>query len=142
MEVFREYIKRASNNNVTFMLTTNNPLDIDKDIIRQSVNIPVKPASKNDFVGVLKHYLKGLSEEDYEEIAQNIVNNSNNGAYSNVQIEHMCYLAMTKDIDNIKQKMIQLIKDKKPEISQKDIDKFYLEIEAIEDINNENNTLQ
>lgn len=141
VDAFKNYIQKASENNVTFIFTSNDPLCIDKDILKQSINIPVAPAGKKDIVGVLKHYIRDLDEQDYQEIAQNIFDNSNNGAYSNAQIENMCYTAMTSGIENIKQKMIQLISTKKPEISQEDIKKFQSEIEVIGE-NNESNSIQ
>ena len=34
--VFEDYIKKAQDNNVTFILTTNNPLDIDNEILQET----------------------------------------------------------------------------------------------------------
>ena len=130
-KIFEEYINKAQDNNVTFILTTNNPLDINDKILQETINIPVGSAGKKDILGVLKHYTDDFSEQDYIELAQEIQEHSEVGAYSNTQIKNICLLAKTGDGSNAKEKMLELIKSKKPEIRQENIDKFNLEKEQI-----------
>lgn len=130
-KVFEDYIKKAQDNNVTFILTTNNPLDIDNEILQETINIPVGPAGKKDISSVLKHYTDGLNEQDYIELTQKIQDCSKIGAYSNTQIKNICLFAKIGGNSNTKEKMLQLIQAKKPEIRQENIDKFNMEIEQI-----------
>mgnify|MGYP002624377997 CR=1 FL=1 len=110
---------------ITQQLVSQN--DIDNEILQSTINIPVGPSNKKDILGVLKHYTDNLNEQDYIELTQEIQEHSEVGAYSNTQIKNICLLAKTGDGSNTKEKMLELIKSKKPEIRQKNIDKFKIE---------------
>ena len=133
-KIFADFIKDCAQNNITLLLTTNNPLDIDKSILSQTINIPIGIPSKKDVSEVLKFYLENLEQGECDEIADTIIKKSQNSAFSNSQIKSMCIKAMRLDSTNLKDRMIQLIKSTSPEITKKELDKFNNEIKELEGI--------
>ncbi len=134
-KVFKDYIKQAQDNNITFILTTNNPLDIDNEILQETINIPVGPANKKDTLQVLKHYSSDLTDDEYKEIVDLLFKKSQNGAYSNGQIEYFSSMVDVSRNNSLKKEnMLKLIQASQPEITADDISKFKLEKEKIKDI--------
>ena len=130
-KIFVDFIKDCAQNNITLLLTTNNPLNIDKSILRQTINIPVGVSSKKDASEVLKFYLEDLEQEECDEIADAIMEKSQNAAFSNSQLKRMCVKTMRNGNTNLKDNMIQLVQSTPPEISKKELDKFNNEIKEL-----------
>lgn len=130
-KIFADFIKDCAQNNITLLLTTNNPLDIDKNILSQTINIPIGIPSKKDASEVLKFYLENIEQGECDEIADAIMEKSQNSAFSNSQIKSMCIKAMCQDSTNLKDRMIQLVKSTSPEITKKELDKFNNEIKEL-----------
>ena len=132
--VFADFIKDCAQNNITLLLTTNNPLDIDKSILKQTINIPVGVPGKKDVSEVLRFYLKDLKQDEADEVAHEIMQKAQNGAFSNSQLKELCARAARGGDVNLKDNMIQLVKAMPPEISKKELDKFNREIKEIQEI--------
>lgn len=134
-KIFEEYIKNANKNNVTFILTTNNPLDINDKLLQETVNIPIAPADKKDALQVLKHYNSNLTDDEYSEIVDLLFDKSQDGAYSNGQIQHISAMANASQNNSFKKEnMLKLIQKSHPEIAINDIAKFQSEQEKIRSI--------
>lgn len=132
--VFADFIKDCAQNNITLLLTTNNPLDIDKSILKQTINIPVGVPGKKDVSEVLRFYLKDLKQDEADEVVHEIMQKAQNGAFSNSQLKELCARAARGGDVNLKDNMIQLVKAMPPEISKKELDKFNREIKEIQEI--------
>ena len=126
--IFANFIEDCAQNNITLLLTTNNPLDIDKSILRQTINIPVGTPGKKDVSEVLRFYLEDLTQDESDEIVEAIIKKAQDSAFSNSQIKSMCARAIRKDSANLKDAMIQLVQTTPPEISKKELDEFNKEI--------------
>jgi len=129
--IFADFIKNCAQNNITLLLTTNNPLNIDRSILEQTINVPVGTSSKKDFSEILKFYIEDLKQDESDEITEAIMKKAQGSAFSNSQIKRLCAKAIRKGSTNIKDNIIQLVQATPPEISKKELDKFNREITEI-----------
>ncbi len=119
-------------NNITLLLTTNNPLDIDKELLKDLYTIAVNPSDKKNCLKVLKFYAGNLTEQELEELVDKLGQQSQNSAYSNAQIKKICTDANVKNNSNKKEFMLNLIEKTMPEIKEKDLAKFTTEKEILQ----------
>ena len=122
----------AKENHCTFILTTNNPLSINKEILdKADLKIAIGTPKDEDILDIAKHYINGknITGLDYDEILKEFRKNSKDGSYSNAQIEDIFF----KKIPAIctQDDIINMIRNTKPVISKDTIDKFEKEKEII-----------
>lgn len=122
---FLEFIKTCSEKyHMTLFLTTNNPLNIDKRILKLTRNIPLGVANVQDAISILKYYLKDQDTKDvnFDIIANKITSQMPDKYYSNAQFKQIaqflpCSKVTTGDIINIMKKIVPLI-------NKENLDKF------------------
>ena len=135
-KVFANFIKDCANNNLTLLLTTNEPLTINESILSQTLNIPIGTPTKQDIFDIVKFYLPELEEQVANEITEKIYEKNQNGALSISQIKRLCIKGLrntnaNKDT-NLKDNMLNLIRLTPPEISKNDLEKFNNEIKQMQ----------
>ncbi len=116
-----------TNPNVTFIMTTNNPEQIDGKLIGEAVKVPFGPADNDDIKSILKKYLLGKIDKnfDYEKVSQEIIKRAKSGAISNSQIAEVCKNLRTTAKGQISTAdVLERIKVISPEISQEDLKNF------------------
>lgn len=133
-KVFANFIKDCAENKITLMLTTNEPLDIDASILRQTINIPVSPPNKDDLEDVIKFYFSDFSDTDCKEIAEALIKKAKNNAYSNSQIKQLSYALFRGKDSKTPETVLKLIQTMPPEILTSDIEKLQREKSKLEEI--------
>ena len=133
-KVFADFIKDCAENKITLMLTTNEPLDIDASILRQTINIPVSPPNKDDLEDVIKFYFSNFSDTDCKEIAEALIKKAKNNAYSNSQIKQLSYALFRGKDSKTPETVLKLIQTMPPEILTSDIEKLQREKSKLEEI--------
>ncbi len=131
-KIFADFIKDCAEDKITLMLTTNEPLDIDASILRQTINIPMSPPKNDDLEKVIKFYFDNFSDDDCKKIAQAMVKKAKDNAYSNSQIRQMSYTLSGSKDSKTPENMLELIQLTPPEILKSDIEKFKKEEQKLE----------
>lgn len=130
-KLFKWFIQDAPNHNITLFLTTNNPLDIDKDLLKETLNIPINPPDKKNIMAVLKFYAPDLEEHEVEQIADKLDERAGNRAFSNSQIKGLCQMIKTGDTISKQEIMLKLVDKLVPEITKEKLAKFKSEKESL-----------
>ena len=127
-EALKEFIELAKDSyakhHCTFMLTTNNPESINKNILKiTNVKIPVGIASENDTIKIVNHYLnnKKLNGFTAQDITNELYKVQPDNAYSNSQIEN---LINTLPQECSKEEFIAAMQKMKPAINKEHLEKF------------------
>ncbi len=132
----------------TIFATTNYPERIDKGLLisSQLYKTGLPPASKANAAAVLKHYAEGFAESgiNYEELAEQIVKNQPNEAYSNSKIKSVV-MDLVKADGNKTRKITQedlrkSIENKGTDISKQDLDNFNKQLEYIAKLSGKKNS--
>ena len=123
----------------TLILTTNEPLDIDKSILKQTINIPILTPDKSDMLQVIKFYFNEFDNHECNMLADALIKKAGNNAYSNSQIKYLSSAALyansSKNIDNV----LELVKKLPPEITKTDIEKVNKEEKELQGLKNNEN---
>ncbi|MCD7780001.1 MAG: AAA family ATPase, partial [Candidatus Gastranaerophilales bacterium] len=130
-KLFKEFIQEAPNHNITLFLTTNNPLDIDENLLKETLNIPINPADKENILAVLRFYAPDIEVHELEEIANKLEKKAGNRAYSNSQIKKLCSSIKNDDTTRKQKIMLKLIDTLVPEITEEKLAKFKSEKESL-----------
>ena len=138
-KIFAEFIKNCAEDKITLILTTNEPLDIDKSILKQTINIPILPPDKSDMLQVIKFYFNEFDNHECNMLADALIKKAGNNAYSNSQIKYLSSAALyansSKNIDNV----LELVKKLPPEITKTDIEKVNKEEKELQGLKNNEN---
>ncbi len=129
----------------TFFLTTNYPEKIDTILMRDGrldVKVPLSIADKKNALEVLKHYGASFADEtvDFESLADLIVSQNSEAAYSNARIENI----VTAFISSCKSKgktevmshkdFVTSIKNIQPDITKEAMNLFKKQIEFMKHV--------
>ena len=116
----------AKNSNVTFFLTTNNPLLIDDRILKQAqIKLPMGPAERQEIREIVKYYAgqKDIECFDIDRVVDEFERVKPDRAYNNTQIEEILTLRLPKNNPTMDD-VIKLIRQTNPVIRQDTIKKF------------------
>ena len=116
----------AKNSNVTFFLTTNNPLLIDDRILKQAqIKLPMGPAERQEIREIVKYYAgqKDIEGFDIERVVDEFERVKPDRAYNNTQIEEILTLRLPKNNPTMDD-VIKLIRQTNPVIRHDIIKKF------------------
>lgn len=131
---FSKIIKDCgSKYHTTIFMTSNNPLNIHKDILNNlEISIPVEPPSINDIKDIVEYYVNNREIENFnsEKIAQEFESVKPEYSYSNAQIENIILRKLPKECSQ--QDFISIIKSTTPNISRSVIEKFEQEKNVLE----------
>lgn len=122
---FVEFIKTCSEKyHMTLFLTTNNPLNIDKRILKLTKNIPLSIANEQESISILKYYLenKDTNDLDFTIIAKEITKFAPYKYYSNAQLKQIAELPLAQKVTT--EALLSIIKNAAPIIDKEKIDKF------------------
>lgn len=118
-----------------FVMTTNNPLKIKKNILDEDViplRLPMGAPTQNDKVDILKHYFKS-DNFNYPKISEVMSKKQVEGKYSAAQIEKIWEDSLKfEEIEEAD--IVGLIKSEEPEISNRSLEKFRREKEELGDV--------
>ena len=130
MQEFLSLIEDSvKNNNVTFFLTTNNPLLIDKRIVQAAqFMIPMGPANKDEIAEIVKYYSdeSQIQGFDLNRIVEKFESVKPKRAYNNSQIQDIFTMKVPKQnatIDDV----LNIIEATNPIIKEDAINKFEVE---------------
>lgn len=130
MQEFLSLIDNSvKNNNVTFFLTTNNPLLIDKRILQSAqFMVPMGPANKEEIAEIVKYYCDKTQIKDFDldRIVEKFESVKPKRAYNNSQIQDIFTMKVPKQnatIDDV----LSIIDATNPIIKEDAINKFEVE---------------
>lgn len=129
LKEFTQIIKDcASKYHTTIFMTTNNPLNIHKDVLENvEISIPVNPPDQNDIKDIVEYYVNNREIENFdsEKIAQEFEKVKPEHIYSNAQIENIILRKLPQNCTQ--QDFVNIIKSTTPSITNSITDKFEYE---------------
>lgn len=123
----------------TVFATTNHPENIDDILLRDGrfkVKVGLPIADKPNALAVLKHYGKEFADKtvNFEKLAEKIVGNQPNEAFSNDRIRSVVHKFIEEHTDKLKMShndFLQSIKEQGPDVMKEALDKFAEQIKYV-----------
>ncbi|GBF23497.1 putative ATPase [Candidatus Gastranaerophilus sp. (ex Termes propinquus)] len=127
-ELKAKITKASKEDKCTYIMTSNNPHLISKDILtpdRVKFLVDVDPPDEENTLAVSEYYFKNLeiSGLDYDKIAKEFSKPRPDGVFSNSGIENIYKTACTNGVKSTED-IVALIKKAKPNITQDDLAKY------------------